>query len=114
VISKFFYADDITDPTDSWEDDLGAGPKEHSFFITFLFHGINLSALVSYLGAKYFNVRVPLHVGLSIGLAVFTVGYLGFFRNKASKILTRDVKLRKIILLALIALAYAAISVTSC
>lgn len=89
----------------------GIGPKEHSFFITFLFHGINLWTLLSYLLAKYFSVDVPLYVGLSLGLVVFVVGYLSFFRKRASEILTHDVKNMKAILFVIIALTYVVISV---
>jgi len=87
------------------------GPKEHSFFITFLFHGVNLWTALSYLLAKYFSVDVPLYIGLSLGVAVFAVGYLRFFRKRASEILTHDVKNVKAILFVIVALAYVVISV---
>lgn len=89
----------------------GIGPKEHSFFITFLFHGINLWTLLSYLLAKYFSVDTPLYVGLFLGLAVFAVGYLSFFRKRASEILSHNVRNMKTILFAIIALAYVILSV---
>jgi uncharacterized membrane protein YqhA len=92
-------------------DRVGIGPKEHSFFITFLFHGINLWTISRYLLARYFTVGVPLYVGLSLGLVVFAVGYLSFFRKRASEILTHDVKNVKAILFVIIALAYVIVSV---
>jgi cation transport ATPase len=89
----------------------GIGPKEHSFFITFLFHGINLWTLLSYLLAKYLSVNTPLYVGLVLGLAVFASGYVSFFRKRASEILTRNVKNMKTILFVAIALAYVILSI---
>jgi hypothetical protein len=89
----------------------GIGPKEHSFFITFLFHGMNLWTISRYLLAKYFAMSVPLYAGLSLGLAVLVVGYLSFFRNRASEILSRNVKNVKVILFVVAALAYVVISV---
>ena len=89
----------------------GIGPKEHSFFITFLFHGINLWSFLSYLLAKYFSIDAPLYVSLSLGLTVFVVGYLSFFKKRASDILTREVKNVKAVLFVIIALIYAVISV---
>jgi hypothetical protein len=96
----------------SMETERGSiGPKEHSFFITFLFHGINLWTLLSYVLAKYFSAGVPLYVGLSIGLVVFAVGYLFYYRRKADRVMTYSVKILKVIVLAIIALIYVAASV---
>lgn len=89
----------------------GIGPKEHSFFITFLFHGINLWTSLSYLSAKYFSVDVPLYVGLSLGLTVFGIGYLSFFRKRASEVLSHEVKNVKTILFVIVALTYVILSV---
>lgn len=89
----------------------GIGPKEHSFFITFLFHGINLWTFLSYLLAKYLSVDVPLYVSLPLGLIVFAVGYLSFFRKRASEVLAHDVKNTKTILFMIIALTYVVVSV---
>jgi hypothetical protein len=89
----------------------GIGPKEHSFFITFLFHGINLGTCLGYLLAKFYSAGVPLYVNLSLGLAVFVVGYLSFFKKRASDILTRDIKNVKAILFVIIALTYVIVSV---
>lgn len=89
----------------------GIGPKEHSFFITFLFHGINLWTILRYLLAKYFSMSVPLYTSLFLALAVFVVGYLSFFRKRASEILTQEVKNVKTILFVVIALAYVILSV---
>jgi hypothetical protein len=83
----------------------GLGPKEHSFFVTFLFHGLNLYTLLSYALAKYLKVNPPLYVGLFVGLAVFAIGYFRFYRKKASELL-RDAKNTTMFLLATLALAY--------
>lgn len=89
----------------------GIGPKEHSFFITFLFHGINLWSLLSYLVVKHFNADIPLYISLSIAIVVFLVGYFSFFRKRASKIITHNVKIAKSILFVTIALIYVVVSV---
>lgn len=89
----------------------GIGPKEHSFVITFLFHGINLWTILSYLSAKYFRADVPLYVGLFLGLAVFGVGYISFFKKRASEILSLEVKNVTAILFVIIALIYVIVSV---
>lgn len=89
----------------------GIGAKEHSFFITFLFHGINIWTLISYLAAKYFHIVIPLHVSLSLGLVVFVVGYLRFFKKRAGEILAQEVKSVEVILFVIIALVYVVISV---
>jgi hypothetical protein len=90
---------------------VGIGPKEHSFFITFLFHGINLWTILRYLLAKYFNVSVPLYASLSLALAVFVLGYLSFFKKRANDIITRDVENVKAVLFVIIALVYVIVSV---
>lgn len=89
----------------------GIGPKEHSFFITFLFHGINLWTILRYLLAKYLSMSAPLYASLFLALAVFIVGYLGFFRKRATEILTQEVKNGKAIVFVVMALAYVVISV---
>jgi hypothetical protein len=86
------------------------GPKEHSFFITFLFHGINLWTLISYLSAKYGGVDVPLYISLTLCLTVFGVGYLTFFRNKANSVLALNVGDGKVVFYVIVALIYVAVS----
>lgn len=92
-------------------DTEGIGPKEHSFFITFLIHGINLWTLVSYAVAKYLGVNEPLYVSLTIAVTVFVVGYFWFFRKRANRIIARNIKNGKLVLYVLIALAYVVVSV---
>lgn len=89
----------------------GIGPKEHSFVITFLFHGINLWTILRYLMVTYYNVSASLPLSLSLLVIVFVVGYFFFFNKKASRIITSDVKNAKAILFVIIALAYVIISV---
>ena len=92
-------------------DTEGIGPKEHSFFITFLIHGINLSSLESYLAAKYLSINGPLYVKLTMAAAVFVIGYVWFFRKRANEVLARNIKNGMLILYVVIALAYVVISV---
>lgn len=62
--------------------DSGIGPREHSFFITFLLHGINIWTALSYLLIEYSGSTVSLYVGLLIAVGVFTVGYFLFYKKK--------------------------------
>lgn len=84
------------------------GPKEHSFFITFLFHGINLWTTLRFLTASYFEVDIPFYLSLSLAVVVFGVGYLFYYKRIAE---THSVNKVKAILFVLIALAYVAASV---
>lgn len=86
------------------------GPKEHSFFITFLFHGINLWTVLRYLTMKYFNAQVPLYISLSLGVFVFVLGYLFFFK-KRKMIVLNDVKFVEKILCAIVSIIYVVVSV---
>ena len=88
------------------------GPKEHSFFVTFLVHGINVSTLLDFLLVKYFNVSTPLYLNLSLAVLIFAVGYLVYFRRrKASEIITRNVGTAKAILFVILSLVYVVVSV---
>ncbi|GAB4107645.1 hypothetical protein GCM10028791_00910 [Echinicola sediminis] len=60
----------------------GIGPKEHSFFISFLLHGLNVWTGLSYWFFGYMGVSIGLYSGLLIALGVFAVGYIIFFLNK--------------------------------
>lgn len=86
------------------------GPKEHAFFIAFLFHGINIWTLISYVLANFFLKNTPLYAGLSIGIAVFVVGYLSFFKRKADEVVAHRISNLKAILFVLIAVIYIIIS----
>jgi cation transport ATPase len=88
----------------------GIGPKEHSFVITFLFHGMNLWTILRYLMVTYYSVSASLPLSLSLLVIVFVIGYFFFFK-KASRIITSDVKNAKAILFVAIALAYVIVSV---
>lgn len=87
------------------------GPKEHSFFITFLFHGINLWTAVRFLMANYFKMDVPLYISLSLAVLVFVIGYLFFYKRKAERVRTNSVKNLKAVVFVIIALTYVAASV---
>jgi hypothetical protein len=88
------------------------GPKEHSFFVTFLVHGINVSTLLDFLLVKYFNVSTPLYLNLSLAVLTFAVGYLVYFRRrKASEIINRNVGTTKAILFVILSLSYVVVSV---
>lgn len=89
----------------------GIGPKQHSFFITFLLHGINVWTFSSFLSARYRGSDIPLYFSLSIGVMVFGLGYIFFFRRRANQVLTGHSTNFKAILFAMIALIYATVTV---
>lgn len=88
------------------------GPKEHSFFVTFLVHGLNVSTLIDFLLAKYFNVSTPLYLNLSFAFLIFAIGYLVYFRrSRAGEIITNNVNTAKAVLFVILSLAYVIVSV---
>ncbi|MFM9841177.1 MAG: hypothetical protein ACKVOQ_23135 [Cyclobacteriaceae bacterium] len=89
----------------------GIGAKEHSFFVVFLIHGINLWTFLSYFVAKHFHVGIPLYTSISIAIIVFGIGYLIYFRRgRATKIIMSNVKTAKGILFVILSLAYIILS----
>jgi hypothetical protein len=87
------------------------GSREHSFFVSFLFHGINLYTILGYITTTYFGFHVPLFVSLSLAITVFILGYISFFKKRANKILAYDVKTSKAIFYIAIALTYVILSI---
>lgn len=93
------------------KDTIGIGPKEHSFFITFLFHGINVWKIVRFLMLKFYSTTVPLYVGLMIATAVFFTGYLFFYKRRTENLVKIDMTGFQIFLTVAGALIYVIISV---
>ncbi len=88
------------------------GAKEHSFFITFLFHGINFWTILSYLVATYFNGRIPLYCSIALSILIFAIGYLIYFRRKrVDKVVSYQATNTKGILFLIVSVVYAIISV---
>lgn len=88
----------------------GIGPKEHAFFIAFLLHGINVWSLFRYLSFEYFGLRMDW--GILIGIMVFGIGYLIYFRNKRlSKIVSGDINKFNTFLYIMLTLIYTIVSV---
>lgn len=88
------------------------GPKEHSFFVTFLLHGVNVSTLLNLLLAKSFSVKCHLYLDLFFAVLVFAVGYLVYFRmRRANEITMRNVSTAKATLYVILFLAYVIVSV---
>src|SRR5690606_40552211 len=91
---------------------IGVGPREHSFFITFLLHGINVSTALSYLSIRYFDLSIPLYPSLSIAAVVFFIGYLSYFKKRrANKILTSEISLFGVFLSVILSLVYTIVTV---
>jgi len=88
------------------------GPKEHSLFITFLLHGINLWTLLSYLLTQYFNKPLPLYFGLFVAILVFLLGYNIYIRqNRAEKVISYNITTIKILFYILASIIYTIISI---
>jgi hypothetical protein len=93
-------------------EDRGIGPREHSLFITFLFHGINVWTILRYAVARYFNTGLSLYFSLSVGILIFMIGYLIYIRkNGARRVININVTTIKIILCVSVAIVYAVVSV---
>lgn len=104
----------ILDKMIYWQkaDTLGFGPREHSFFITFLIHGINIWTIVRFILAEYFLTTASLYASLSIGLIVFIVGYMVYIRGKrAYQIINMNVNRGRIILFVFFSIIYVTLSV---
>lgn len=85
----------------------GIGPREHSFFITFLLHGINIWTAFRYLLIEYSGKTVGLYGGLLIAVGVFTIGYLLFYRKKrANAVISADMNVFKGSISLVLTIAY--------
>jgi len=85
----------------------GIGPREHSFFISFLLHGLNIWTGLSYLFMKYMGESIGLYSCLLIALGVFAIGYLIFFRNKrADAVISSDMNVFKESISFILTIAY--------
>jgi hypothetical protein len=89
----------------------GIGPKEHSVFISFLCHGLNLWTAIRYLTARFFNAGIPIYASLTLFAIVFLTAYFFYYKTKANKVLDEKAKIVKIISFAILALIYAVVSV---
>lgn len=85
----------------------GVGPREHSFFITFLFHGINVYSILRFLAAKYLQISIPLYLSLALAIIVFIIGYFTYFKkSRANRILSINTNNGMILFYAIVSLAY--------
>jgi hypothetical protein len=90
----------------------GIGPREHSFFITFLIHGINAGTILRYLLVEYFHEVLSIYFSLPLGILIFTIGYLIYYKgNRINRVISRDVKNAMAVVFILVAVAYAIASV---
>lgn len=90
----------------------GFGPREHSFFITFLAHSINASTIFRYLLVKYFNVGLALHYSMFLAVIIFGIGYLLYFRaNRANMVIDFRGSIVRLSVYVVVAMAYVAVSV---
>jgi hypothetical protein len=88
------------------------GSKEHSFFIIFLFYGMNIWTISSYLFIEYFHSNIHLFWVLIIWMVVLSIGYLIYFKNKRiNRIIMIEVSNIKILFFVLFSLLYAAVSI---
>jgi hypothetical protein len=93
-------------------EDQGIGAREHSFFITFLLHGINIWTGLSYLFMEYMGEAIGLYSGLSIAVGVFAIGYLIFFRNKrANAVISSNMNVFKGSISLVLTIAYTVLTI---
>lgn len=85
----------------------GVGPREHSFYITFLFHGINLWSILRFVAAKYLRIDIPLYLSLTLAIIVFILGYFTYFKKgRANRILSINSNNGMIMFYVIVSLAY--------
>ena len=90
----------------------GIGPKEHSFFIAFLLHGLNIWTAIRYLCIVYFNKSVNFYIGLTVAVVIFLIGYFFYFkRGRLNNIVSSDMSKINILLLIVASLVYTAGSI---
>jgi hypothetical protein len=88
------------------------GPREHSFFVVFLIHGINTWTILDFILTMYVGYRIPLYVSLAMAVLIFVVGYFVYFKSdRANKIISTRVGSVKATLFVLISVAYVVLSV---
>ena len=91
---------------------MGIGPKEHAFFIAFLFHGLNLSNAIRFAVVKFSFTMIPLYFSFIIAIMTFVFGYVAYFRNKrVLKVMISDSNRKRLMLYTMIAILYSAFSV---
>lgn len=96
----------------SYTHDDSLGPRQHSFFITFLLHGINLFSISSFLVAKYFTATIPLAFSLVLAGLIYGIGYLIYFRGgRINKIISYNANVVRALLFIFLSLTYTIASV---
>lgn len=88
----------------------GFGPKQHSFIIVFLAHGVNIWSLVSYLIVKQYHVITPLYVSAVIISLSLLGGYLFFYKNRVDKLLLLRHTIASKIISVFVSAAYVTLS----
>ncbi len=90
----------------------GVGPREHSFFITFLLHGINIWSGLRYFLIEYLDKTVGLYGGLFIAVGVFAIGYLLFYKNRrATAVISSDMSFLKASISLLLTVGYTVVTI---
>jgi hypothetical protein len=99
ILSKTLYVNRTHDD--------GIGPREHSFFITFLFHAINLWTLLRLLLERYLNMHMSLSASLVVFAMAFLLGYITYIRGgRWNRIITYDIRRIKALVFVAIAVVY--------
>ncbi|MEM8568866.1 MAG: hypothetical protein AAGF85_20575 [Bacteroidota bacterium] len=99
ILDKTIYASKTVDD--------GIGPKEHSFFITFLLHGINIYTVLRYVFIEYYGKPVELSISLPIAATVFVLGYFIYYKKKrVDKVIAYKMSALQVILSLILTLVY--------
>ena len=90
----------------------GIGPREHSFFISFLLHGINIYTVLRFIFIQYYGKPVELSLSLPIAGTVFFLGYLIYYKKgRADKVISHKTGVFQVIFSLILTLGYTIASV---
>jgi|GEM_PF-2095857 len=89
----------------------GYGPRQHAFFISFLFYGINLQTLFSFVCVTYFHRDINYALLILLVVTIFIMGYVIYFKRKrVERVITKTVSTNTGILYVCITLIYLIVS----
>ena len=90
----------------------GIGPREHSFFINFLLHGINIYTVLRYIFIQYLGKSVELSLSLPIAATVFIIGYFIYFKKgRADNVISFKMGAFKVIMSLVLTVVYTVVTI---
>lgn len=90
----------------------GIGPKEHSFFISFLLQGINVWTVFRFVLFEYFEITIDIFGGLIIAFGVFAIGYFLFLkRMRSNEIISKEMNVFKGVISLVLTISYTVLTI---